>query len=169
MQLVVGRVVRPHGVRGDLICEVRTDEPEERFFAGSVLDTDPATHGPLTVEHARWYQGRLLLTFEGVADRNVAEDLRGVLLCVDSGDVESPDDPEDFRDHDLVGMSVVDETGAVIGTVDRVDHAPAHDMLVVRRDGATPALIPFVHAMVPTVDVEAGRIEVSLPDGLLDL
>jgi len=169
MLLVIGRIIRPHGVRGDLICEVRTDEPDERFVAGSVLVTDPAEHGPVKLEYVRWYQGRLLITLEGVADRDAAEALRGVLLCVDSADITEPEDPEEFRDHDLVDLRVEDTDGTVIGNVTRVEHGPAHDMLVVRRDGDKPALIPFIHAMVPTVDVPGGRIVVTLPDGLLDL
>lgn len=169
MKLVVGRIVRSHGVRGDLICEVRTDEPEERFAGGSVLHTDPPRFGPVTIERSRWYQGRIMLTLVGIGDKDAAEELRGVELTVDSDDVAAPDDPEEFRDHDLVGLAVVDESGTAIGTVARVDHPPAHDMLVVDRPGAKPALIPFIQAMVPTVDVAAGRIVVSLPDGLLDL
>lgn len=169
MLLVVGRIIRPHGVRGDLICEVRTDEPDERFVAGSVFVTDPVEHGPVKLEYARWYQGRLLITVEGVSDRTAAEELRGVLLCVDSGDITAPEDPEEFRDHDLVGLRVEDPDQTVIGTVTRIEHGPAHDMLIVRRDGNKPALIPFIHAMVPTVDIPGGRIVVTLPDGLLDL
>ncbi|ADD41875.1 ribosome maturation factor RimM [Stackebrandtia nassauensis] len=169
MKLVVGRIVRSHGVRGDLIVEVRTDEPEQRFAGGSVLHTDPPRFGPVTVERVRWYQERLLLTLEGVADRDAAEAMRGVALTVDSEDVEVPEDPDEFRDLDLVGLSVVEESGAEIGTVVRVEHAPAHDLLVVDRPGANQALIPFIQAMVPTVDVAGGRIVVTLPEGLLDL
>ncbi|WP_345740707.1 ribosome maturation factor RimM [Stackebrandtia albiflava] len=167
--LVIGRIVRPHGIRGDLICEVRTDEPEERFVAGSVVHTDPASAGPLRIESVRWYQGRLLLTFDGVADRDTAEALRGVLLCVDSANVPPPEDPEEFRDHDLVGLRVETETGETVGTVARIEHGPAHDTLVVDRSEAKPALIPFIHAMVPVVDVPGGRMVVTLPEGLLDL
>lgn len=169
MLLVVGRILRPHGIRGDLICEVRTDEPAQRFVVGSVLVTDPTQAGPLTLEYVRWYQDRLLLTFAEVADRNAAEELRGVFLCVDSYELETPDDPEEFRDHDLIDLSVEDEAGTKIGTITRVDHGPAHDMLVVSREGAKPALIPFIHDMVPTVDIAAKRVVVNLPDGLLDL
>jgi 16S rRNA processing protein RimM len=167
--LVVGRILRPHGVRGDLICEVRTDEPELRFAAGSVFVTDPADAGPLTLTSVRWYQERLLISVDEVADRTAAEALRGVMLCVDSDDVTAPDDPEEFRDHDLIGLSVVDEAGCELGRISRVDHPPAHDLLVVERPDATPALIPFIHAMVPVVDLAAGRVQVTLPEGLLDL
>ena len=87
MQLVVGRIGRPHGIRGEVTVEVRTDDPELRFEPGSVLATEPASPGPLTVEAARWHSGRLLVSFEGYADRDSAEELRGVMLVVDSADV----------------------------------------------------------------------------------
>ncbi|MFZ2014003.1 MAG: ribosome maturation factor RimM, partial [Nocardioides sp.] len=80
MQLVVGRITRPHGVRGEVSVEVRTDEPDRRFAVGRVLATDPVAAGPLTVESARWHSGRLLIQFAGVGDRNQAEDLRGIWL-----------------------------------------------------------------------------------------
>ncbi len=94
MQLVVGRILRPHGLRGEVVVDVRTDSPAERFAVGSVLRTDPAAAGPLTVEDVRPHQGRLLVTFEGVADRDVADNLRGVLICVDSASVPAPEDPD---------------------------------------------------------------------------
>ena len=169
MLLVVGRLVRPHGVRGDLICEVRTDEPDDRFAAGSVLATDPADSGPLTLDQVRWHQGRLLVKFDGIDDRDAAGKLRGVLVCVDSAELDAPDDPEEFRDHDLVGLAVETDSGDRIGEIVRVDHGAAHDMLVVKRDTGKPALIPFIHRMVPTVDLPGGRVVVTLPEGLLDL
>src|SRR5262245_37318406 len=107
MQVVVGRIGRPHGIRGELSVEPRTDEPEARFAVGSVLLTDPAAAGPLTVVSARPHQGWLLVAFEGIADRTVAESLRGVLLWVDSADLPPPADPDEFHDHDLVGLAAV--------------------------------------------------------------
>ena len=80
MQLVVGRVGRPHGIRGELTVQVHTDDPDLRFAAGSVLATEPAVRGPLTVSSSRWHSGRLLVTFAGYNDRGSAEDLRGTTL-----------------------------------------------------------------------------------------
>lgn len=87
MQLVVGRIGRAHGIRGDVLVEVRTDEPDDRFAVGSVLVTDPADAGPLTVDDARWHSGKLVVRFADVHDRNRAEELRGLLLVVDSDDL----------------------------------------------------------------------------------
>src|SRR5215469_5074508 len=106
MRLVVGRVGRPHGLRGEVTVEVRTDDPAQRFAAGSVLATDPAGRGPLTVVASRWHSGRLLVTFEGCQDRADAEALRDTLLQIDSADLEPLDDPEEFYDHDLIGLAV---------------------------------------------------------------
>ncbi|GAB3158045.1 ribosome maturation factor RimM [Micromonospora sonneratiae] len=186
MQLIVGRIGKPHGIRGEVTVEVRTDEPEARFAAGSVLRTEPAASAgrqdavpdqgelfkvpdELTVEAARWHQGRLLVCFDGIYDRNVAEALRGTLLCVDSAEVAPPSDPDEFHDHQLVGLAVVDRAGEPLGEVARIDHAPASDLLVLRRPGGRTALIPFVRAIVPEVDLANRRVVVDPPGGLLDL
>ncbi|MFC4145500.1 ribosome maturation factor RimM [Micromonospora mangrovi] len=185
MLLIVGRIGKPHGIRGEVTVEVRTDEPEARFAPGSVLVTEPGAAAPanpapgpgvlftvpreLTVEAARWHQGRMLVAFEGVADRAVAEALRGTLIGVESTDVESPEDPEEFHDHQLVGLAVVTPAGERLGEVARIDHAPASDLLVLRRPEGRTALIPFVKAIVPEVDLAGGRVVVDPPAGLLDL
>jgi 16S rRNA processing protein RimM len=169
MLLVVGEIVRPHGVRGEVVVAVRTDEPNERFTPGAVLVTDPGEAGPLTIEYARPHQGRLIVAFEGVEDRDDADALRKVLVCVDSADIPAPDDPDEFLDHQLVGLTAVDPGGEKIGEVVRIDHGPAHDMLILRRPDGRTALVPFVGAMVPEVDLAGGRMVMTLPEGLLDL
>ncbi|MER6942567.1 ribosome maturation factor RimM [Nonomuraea sp. NPDC000554] len=166
MQLVVGRIGRPHGVRGDVTVEVRTDDPELRFAVGASIVTDPADRGPLVIESCRWHKGTLLVTFQGVADRNVAEELRGTMLVIDSADVRPSDDPDEFHDHQLIGLAVVTTSGEQVGEVTDVLHH-GQDLLVVRRSGRDEALIPFVRALVPEVDLEAGRLVVDPPEGLL--
>ncbi|HWS35996.1 MAG TPA: ribosome maturation factor RimM [Actinoplanes sp.] len=187
--LVVGQIGKPHGIRGEVTVVVRTDEPEERFTAGSVFITEVprdrrVSAGPaaapvsgarfqvppqLTLESIRWHQGRGIAVFEGIHDRNVAEALKGVFLQMDSADMAPPEDPEEFHDHQLVGLRVESTDGTGYGTVQRIDHAPASDLIVLAKTGGGTALIPFVTAMVPTVDVPGGRIVVDLPEGLLDL
>ncbi|HUC59449.1 MAG TPA: ribosome maturation factor RimM [Streptosporangiaceae bacterium] len=170
MLLVVGRVGRPHGLRGEVTVEVRTDDPADRFRRGAVLLTDPAGSGPLTIAGVRWNSGRLLLTFDGYEDRDAAEELRDTLLQVDSDDLEPLADPEEFYDHDLIGLSVVTVGGEVVGTVGDVLHY-GQDLLVVEASGARSGaeiLIPFVAAIVPEVDVAGGRLVVDPPAGLLD-
>jgi 16S rRNA processing protein RimM len=169
MLLVVGEIVRPHGVRGEVVVDVRTDEPGERFTPGTVLVTDPGEPGPLTIEYVRPHLGRLIIAFEGVEGRDGADALRRVLLCVDSDDIPPPSDPDEFNDHQLIGLTAVDPAGEKIGEVTRIDHGPAHDMLNLRRPDGRIALVPFVSAMVPEVDLAGGRLVMTLPEGLLDL
>jgi 16S rRNA processing protein RimM len=171
MQLVVGKIVRPHGIRGEVVVETSTDEPADRFAAGSVLVTDPAEVGPLTIEYTRGQvgTGRLIVAFTEIADRDAAERFRTVKLCVDSADLPDPEDPDEFRDFQLIGLTAVDEAGEKLGTVERVDHGPAADLLVLRLIDRRQALVPFVRAMVPEVDVPGGRVVLTPPPGLLDL
>jgi 16S rRNA processing protein RimM len=169
MQVVVGRVIRPHGLRGEVVVDVRTDEPDQRYAVGSVFSTDPAASGPLTVEALRPHQGRLLITFDGFADRDAAEALRGVLLCVDSDSVPAPEDPDEFHDRQLIGLRAESPAGEPIGEVVAIEHAPASDLLVVRRPDGRDALVPFVRAIVPEVDVASGRVVLTPPGGLFDL
>lgn len=167
MQLVVGRIGRPHGVRGEVTVEVRTDDPGERFAPGAVLETDPAERGPLTVGRARRHGERLLILFDGVTDRNAADDLRGTYLVVDSAALPALDDPDEFHDHELVGLAVLTSDGARVGVVDDVTHL-GQDLLVVRRDDGGETLVPFVREIVPEVDVAAGRLVIAPPPGLVD-
>ncbi|HTZ91842.1 MAG TPA: ribosome maturation factor RimM [Streptosporangiaceae bacterium] len=170
MQLVVGRITRPHGVRGELAVEVRTDDPELRLAAGTVLATDPAAAGPLTVSRTRWHSGRLLVEFNGYTDRNEAERLRGVLLLVDSTELEDLPDPEEFRDHQLIGLAVRTLAGEHVGEVTDVLHH-GQDLLVVAGIGdraGAEIMIPFVSAIVPEVDLAAGELRIAPPPGLLD-
>ena len=170
MQLVVGRIIRPHGVRGELAVEVRTDDPELRLATGAVLATQPAAAGPLTVTRARWHTGKLLLTFDGVADRDGADGLRGALLVVDSAELEEIADPDEFRDHELIGLGVYGPGDEHVGTVKDVLHH-GQDLLVVAGAGSragTEIMIPFVAEIVPEVDLAGRRIVVEPPAGLLD-
>ena len=169
MQVVVGRLGRAHGVRGDLTVDVRTDDPGTRFAAGSVLATDPAERGPLTVREARWHSGRLLLALDGVESREAAEALRGTLLLVDTEDLAPLEDPEEYYDWQLEGLRVELPDGSRLGELAEVVHLPGGDVLAVRRDDGRELLVPFVAAQVPVVDPPAGRVVVDPAPGLLDL
>jgi 16S rRNA processing protein RimM len=225
MQLVVGRITRPHGVRGEVSVEVRTDEPDRRFAVGHVLATDPVAAGPLTVESIRWHSGRLLIQFAGVTDRNQADELRGTWLTLDSAEAGPSDDPDEFHDAELIGLAVITTSGEPVGRVTDVRHF-GQDLLVIepgpagsspgaqtrsaraepapaepapaepapadpapaqsapagpvpggpltaggpaRRAAGRELLVPFVAAIVPEVDVAAGRLVIDPPPGLLEL
>ena len=173
MQLVVGRVGRAHGIRGEVSVQVRTDDPGRRFAPGTVLATDPAALGPLAVGSVRWHLGRLLVRFDGLADRTRAEELAGALLLVDSAAVGTPEDPDEFNDHDLIGLVAVTVAGDRVGTVTDVLHH-GQDLLVISAAGAGAGagagetLVPFVRAIVPEVDLAARRLVLDPPPGLLD-
>jgi 16S rRNA processing protein RimM len=168
-RLTVGRIGKPQGIRGEVTVEVRTDAPEVRFAAGSVLMTDPAERGPLTVESMRDQNGRLVVAFEGVPDRNAAEELRNTMLLVDASDLPPSDDPDEFHDTQLMGLSAQLVDGTALGAVTDVLHLPHGDVLVVRREEGSEVLVPFVRAIVPEVDLAGGRLVVDPPEGLLDL
>lgn len=184
MHIAVGQIVRAHGIRGEVIVAVRTDEPGVRFAVGSVLPTEPPERGPLTVAASRWHSGRLIVAFEGVRDRTAAEGLRGTLLVLDSAQIPPAPDPDEFYDHELIGLGVVTTAGDPVGVVTDVLHH-GQDLLVIRRDGApgpsvgqipvgppgpaaAEALVPFVGAIVTDVDVAAGRLVIDPPPGLLN-
>jgi len=168
VQLVVGRIGRAHGIRGDVSVEVRTDEPELRLGPGAVLLTDPAAIGPLTVETGRVHSGRLLLRFAGVKDRTAAEALRGTMLIAEVDPDETPEDPDEYYDHQLIGLDVVLADGTPVGELTEVLHLPYQDLLTVQRPDGTEVLIPFVEQIVPTIDLDEQRVVIAPPPGLID-
>ncbi|MCQ0023495.1 ribosome maturation factor RimM [Streptomyces somaliensis DSM 40738] len=168
MQLVVARIGRAHGIKGEVTVEVRTDEPELRLAPGAVLATDPASAGPLTVESGRVHSGRLLLRFAGVRDRNAAEALRNTLLIAEVDPDERPEEPDEYYDHQLVDLDVVLADGTGIGRVTEVSHLPYQDLFVVERPDGREVLIPFVEEIVTEVDLDGQRVVVAPPPGLID-
>lgn len=171
-QLLVARIGKPHGLRGEVTVQVHTDDPERRFVDGAVLDTEaaPGTGVPrrLTIASTRVHRGIWLLGFAEVPDRTGAESLRGTRLYVDPDDSPDEDEDEGWYEDDLVGLSVVLSDGTVVGEVAALETRPAQDLLVVRLAGGGEALVPFVEAVVPEVDTEAGRVVIDPPAGLLD-
>ncbi len=183
--IVVGRLGRPHGLRGEFLVDVRTDVPERRFAEGTVLGCTADGVGSLTVVAARRHSGRWLVRFAEVSDRTAADAVRGALLTIDPADVGSAaddsDDPDDqvWWDADLVGLAVVTvgdgSVGEVavgydtVGEVADIVHTPGGDLLAVRTEGGGEVLVPFVAEIVPTVDVAGGRVVIDPPEGLLEL
>ncbi|WP_258347755.1 ribosome maturation factor RimM [Saccharopolyspora gregorii] len=169
-ELAVGRVVKTHGVRGEVVVDVRTDSPELRFAPGAVLGVQRrGKPGPdtLTVTAARPHAGRLLVRFESVDAMDEAERLRGFTLTVRTDELAPTDDPDEFHDHQLEGLRVVLPTGDEVGVVREVLHTPGGELLSVRTADDVERLVPFVAAIVPEVDLAAGRVLVDPPEGLL--
>lgn len=168
MQLVVGRIGRAHGIKGQVTVEVRTDEPELRLAPGAVLLTEPASAGPLTVADGRVHSGRLLLHFKGVDDRNGAEALRGTMLIAEIDPEERPEDPDEYYDHQLIGLAVVLADGTPVGELTEIAHLPSQELLTVKRPDGSEVLVPFVTEIVPEIDMERRRIVLTPPPGLIN-
>jgi 16S rRNA processing protein RimM len=170
--VLVGVVARVHGLRGEVVVDVRTDSPEERFAPGAVvrarLRGPGAGVGEFEVESARPHSGRLLVRFAGVVDRAAAEALRGAQLLVDAAALPAPADPDEFHVHQLEGLRAELDDGTAIGTVREVVHGPGGELLVISRPDRPDTLVPFVRAIVPTVDLTGGRVVITPPEGLLD-
>lgn len=150
--LEVGRIAKPHGLMGEVVVDLWTDQPD-RLDSGSVLTSDA---GDLQVLSSRPHQGRYLVCFEGVVDRLGADALRGTVLRALPVDV-----PGTLWVHELVGAEVVATDGRVLGTVEAVEPNPASDLLVLAGGGLIP--LRFV------IDHQVGvRVTVDVPEGLLD-
>lgn len=168
MQLVVARIGRAHGIKGEVTVEVRTDEPELRLAPGAVLATDPASAGPLTIETGRVHSGRLLLRFQGVGDRNAAEALSNTLLIAEVDPDELPEGEDEYYDHQLIDLDVVTKDGTQVGRITEISHLPSQDLFVVERPDGSEVLVPFVEEIVTDVDLQEQRAVIDPPPGLID-
>jgi 16S rRNA processing protein RimM len=163
VQVVIGRISRAHGLRGEVAVVVRTDEPERRFAPGSSVVAGSRT---LTVASARHHSGRLVVSFKEIPDRTAAEALHGTVLEVEVDPLDVPEDPDEFYDHQLVGLEA--RTGdAAVGTVTGIVHGPHQDTLSLDIDGRE-VFVPFVTEIVPVVDVAGGFVTIREIAGLLD-
>ena len=170
--MLVGRIGKPHGIRGFVTVEVRTDEPDRRFAEGTVLRAQPPKGSAsaveqLTVEGARWHGQVLQVAFEEITDRNEAESVRGTLLFADVPAQETPEDPDEYYDHQLVGLTAFDEEGRELGTVTALVHGGAQDLLTIRTPDRRDALVPFVKALVPVVDLAERKVIIADRPGLV--
>lgn len=188
MKVQVARIGKPHGIRGEVTVQLFTDDPESRCAPGSVLQVEAASReaarlapgGVLEVSSARWNKSVLVLGFAAVADRSAAELLRGSTLWVEAEQQAQADD-DTWYEHELLELAVVvaaelqaareaDREPAAIGRVTGLRTLPAQDLLEIElADDGREALIPFVEEIVLAVDLEAGRIVIEPPPGLLSL
>lgn len=169
-QLRVGRLTKAHGLKGGLKLELFTDDPDRRFTPGASFSLQVPEESPwygkrIELAELRWYNGMPVGFFADVADRSAAESLVKAILWIDQ-DPEEASEPDAWYDHQLVGLDVVRD-GVTVGVIDRLEHLPAQDLLVVRT-GGTEVLVPFVKAIVPEVDVDGGRVVVTPPEGLFE-
>jgi 16S rRNA processing protein RimM len=159
MRLLVGRIGRAHGILGEATIEVRTDEPDRRFAIGAIVQTD--SNGELKVISGRVHNGILLLGFEGITDRNSVEKLRNTLLYADV-DINESNDDDEYHVMQLIGCTAVLESGAAFGEITDVINLPGQDLLAIKTTQGEQ-LIPFVHQLVPTVDIVNKKVVVIPP------
>ncbi|MDM7889566.1 ribosome maturation factor RimM [Curtobacterium sp. RHCJP20] len=171
-QLRVGRITKAHGLKGGIKLELYTDDPDRRFTPGAEFTLQVPSDSPwsgrtLTIDELRWYNGHPVAFFEGVSDRTAAESLARAILWVEQdADAETGED-DAWYDHQLVGLRVLRD-GVEVGTVARVDHLPAQDLLAIDTPSRGEVLVPFVSAIVPTVDIAGGTVTVTPPMGLFE-
>ena len=171
MELIVGRVVKAHGLTGELVVDVRTDDPELRFAPGEVLRARGADRRErsFAVETVRPHGNRLLVRLAGVADRDTADSLRGNVFIVDSADLPPIDEADTYYDHQLEGLRVRTTAGEDVGIVAEVLHTSGGELLAVNRENASELLVPFVSAIVTSVSLADNLVEIDPPEGLLEL
>jgi 16S rRNA processing protein RimM len=170
-QLRVGRLTKAHGLKGALKLELFTDEPERRFVPGATFTLQVPTSSPwhgktIELTELRWYNSHAVGFFVGIDDREAAESLVRAILWVDHDVTELPAESDAWYDHQLVGLRALRD-GTEVGRVIRVDHLPAQDLLAIDT-GSGEVLVPFVSAIVPTVDIEAGTVTLTPPPGLFE-
>jgi len=173
--LLVARIGKPHGLRGEVTVQTHTDDPELRYAPGTIFETEatPGTGVPrtLTLASARKHREVWLLGFDEIPDRTGAESLRGTQLFLDLETVDEveSDEGDSWYEHDLVGLAVHDPAGVVLGEVTGLVIGAVQDLLEVRLVNRREVLVPFVEAIVTDVDIEAGHVVVDAPAGLFDL
>ena len=163
--MVVGVIGRAHGIRGEVVIDVRTDEPERRLATGLILRAESSTR-VFTITSTRDHSGRLLATFAELPDRTAAEQARGTVLITEVDPTELPEDAEEFYDRQLVGLRALTNDGVEIGKVTAVLHLLMQDVLEIGT-ATGPRLVPFVQRIVPALDLAAGTLTVADLTGLL--
>jgi len=170
-RLRVGRLTKAHGLKGAIKIELYTDDPDRRFVPGAVFSLQvpetSAWHGKtLELLELKWFNSHPVAFFKGVTDRSAAESLLKAILLIEHDPAEAPEEEDAWYDHQLIGLAVMRD-GAKVGTVARLDHLPAQDLLHVETD-AGDVMVPFVKAIVPSVDIAGGTLTVTPPPGLFE-
>lgn len=167
--VVIGEVVKPHGIRGEFSVENHAGSPQ--LYSPGALIGFRAPRGRerfLEVLSCRPHQGRLLLTVAGVADRDAAEKLRGMEVVVKADDLPELDEGEVYL-HEIVGFEVVLEDGSKVGVLEGFEDLPEQDVWLIRSESGREILLPATEETVPEIDMDARRVTIAPPPGLLDL
>lgn len=170
MDVVIARIGKAHGLRGEVALNISTDQPAERLAVGTVLRAEGREgERELTIASHRTQQGRWYVRFAEVSDRTGAESLRGLALRteIDTAE-EAAEDPDAWYPAELTGLTVRHVDGRELGTVTGLEHYPAQDLLIVRGVDGRRVMLPFVGELVPEVDTEAGVVLADPPGGLFE-
>lgn len=161
MNLTAAIIGPAHGLRGEVLLDIRTDDPS-LVIPGASFDTDSTDFPTLTVAGLRQHKGRTLAFFDEILSREDAETARGIALLT-----EEHEEDDAWYPHQLVGLAAQTPNGEPLGTVSGLQPGSAQDLLLVRYEGRT-VMVPFVHQLVPVVDVEVGIVIIDAPGGLFD-
>jgi 16S rRNA processing protein RimM len=169
--LRVGRLLKAHGLKGAIKLELYTDDPALRFVSGSVYtlqvpDESPWVGKTVTLKELKWYNDQAVVFLDGIDDRDAAESLVKAILWVDEDQDSRPVEEDAWYDYQLIGLTVR-RNGHAVGTITRVDHFPSQDLLIIDT-GEAEVLVPFVKAIVTSVDIEAGTMDIDPPIGLFE-
>jgi 16S rRNA processing protein RimM len=167
MDVVVGRLGRPHGVHGEISVEVRTDDPENRFAIGAKI-TVKENNKKLTVASTRWHLSRLLIKFEEIQDRTQVDAVRGKLLVVEVDPNEATLGNNEFYEFQLIDLEVFNTNNEKLGVVKEVLPGSAQALIVVKTLDNKEVMVPFVNQLVPEVDIKNKRVVMNPPSGLFD-
>lgn len=167
MDVVVGRLGRPHGVHGEISVEVRTDDPENRFAIGAKI-TVKENNKKLTVASTRWHLSRLLIKFEEIQDRTQVDAVRGKLLVVEVDPNEATLENNEFYEFQLIDLEVFNTNNEKLGVVKEVLPGSAQALIVVKTLDNKEVMVPFVNQLVPEVDIKNKRVVINPPSGLFD-
>ncbi len=167
MELVVGRLGRPHGVQGEISVEIRTDEPEERFKNGVTLFLKENKKN-LTVSTSRWHQQKMLVKFDEITDRDMADEIKGKTLMVTIDENQLENKKDQYYEFQLVNLNVKDNKNNLLGKVKEVISGNAQDLIVVEANNQKEVMVPFVKQIVKDVDLVNKEIKMDPPPGLFD-
>ncbi|WP_225047493.1 ribosome maturation factor RimM [Lacticaseibacillus kribbianus] len=163
----VGKIVNTHGIRGELKVVPITDFPAKRFAKGSKLVVEGKTNVEVQVTASREQKGMYLLTLAGYDDINQVLPFKGQMLSVADTEQGELDDGEYYY-HDIIGLTVIDQTGATLGQVSEILSPGPNDVWVIPRPGKADVLLPFLNSVVLRIDLAAHTAWVDVPEGLID-
>ncbi len=164
--VVIGRLRKPHGLRGEMLLEVLTDHPEVRFYPGAVIYVGPRRIA-LTIRDVKPHRDGLLLAFEGYPDRTSVEPLRNQWITIETDEVVPPHESDEYYDFQVLGMEVRTEEGRTLGQLVEIIETAGNDVFVVEPEVGPEILLPATGEVLREVRPDEGLVIVRLIPGLV--